>query len=84
MFFNGVWFQFINWVDFISIGIPIVEISVGLGILLFVDKRRWVFAAIAMHLLVIVFLVFDTQANQNYIVIPWNVTFIVLLGNNFF
>ena len=72
------------FVHYAGIIIPIIEISVGLGLLLFKNKKLFIFSAISMHLFVI-YMLSPLGINYNQVVIPWNfllIIFIIILFND--
>lgn len=58
-------------------GVGLVEMSVGVSLLFDLTRRVAIFGVILMHLLIITFVVFH-RAVSDSIVIPWNLTMIVL------
>ena len=72
------------FVHYAGIIIPIIEISIGLGLLLFKNKKLFIFSAITMHLFVI-YMLSPLGINYNHVVIPWNfllIIFIIILFND--
>lgn len=72
------------FVHYAGIIIPIIEISIGFGLLLFKNKKFFIFSAIAMHLFVI-YMLSPLGINYNQVVIPWNfllIIFIIILFND--
>lgn len=64
-------------------GIGALEMTIGTGLLIQQTRKTMVIAGTIMHLLIITFLLFQTEFGDS-IVIPWNFAMIVLLWLVFF
>lgn len=59
----------------------IFETCIGIGLLIFKNKKLFAYLAIAMHLILLIFLI---TININTVVWPWNFAFILFLVTIFF
>ncbi len=65
-------------IHYFGLFIPIIEIILGIGILIFTKKKYFILGLIIMHLLIIYFLC-PIGLNYNLIVIPWNLLMLLLI-----
>lgn len=63
--------------------IPIMEITVGLGLFYKSSRQKIIYLAISMHILILIFLS-PIGVNQNYIVYPWNIVLALIVFSLFF
>ena len=66
------------FVHYFGLIIPIIEISIGLGLLILKQKKYLVYLAILVHLFII-YILSPLGINYNEIVIPWNLLMIFII-----
>lgn len=64
-------------VHYSGLFLGIFETSIGIGLLIFKNKKIFVYLAIVMHVFLLIFLI---TININMIVWPWNLAFILFLA----